>query len=668
MKRFVSLLLACCLFLGICAAGENMPEESLPEVPETAAEGPEEAADSSEDGEAVPVEEEGDEGVPEPLDADVDENGEAVPVDGDVNPENLPDEEELEEEIVDARVLQYGDEGDDVLELQTRLADLKYYTGNLSGRYREGTREAVKTFQGEYGLEKTGIADLDTQSRLFSARYRTLRYGASGDVVKKLQTRLMELGYYKGKISGNYLGGTQKSVRDFQEKNGLSVTGAADPLTQEALYSLRAVGNGDSPDATRTPVPDLSGYLVDDDDTAARNGVVMPDSYIPFTKTLKSGSGGSLVKQLQQRLTDLGYYTGPVSGNFAKQTLRAVKAVQTQNGIKVSGVVDEETWDVIFNDTHIVMPDATPKPSPTPEPVPFAMTVDVTNQVTTVYGRDENGEYTVPVRRMLCSSGTKANPSDVGDWVLNGRHAKWCVFPTWGNSYARYWTRINASIAFHSVIYTAVSLDAMKTSSYKALGSRASHGCVRLTVEDAKWVYENIGAGTVVSIREDLPADPELREALKLPPLRKGTSIPVETPVPTPVPEYDASKVPDIGSRHLKKNSQGPEVYWMQNRLTELGYYTGYAGGVVLNGTINAVKKFQRDNGFYASGTADQRTLNAMVLRPEETETEVPAETGELEITEEVEENVDLDASAPVITVIPPEAAQPTPTPGPENV
>ena len=125
MKRFVSLLLACCLFLGICAAGENMPEESLPEVPETAAEGPEEAADSSEDGEAVPVEEEGDEGVPEPLDADVDENGEAVPVDGDVNPEDLPDEEELEEEIVDARVLQYGDEGDDVLELQTRLADLK---------------------------------------------------------------------------------------------------------------------------------------------------------------------------------------------------------------------------------------------------------------------------------------------------------------------------------------------------------------------------------------------------------------------------------------------------------------------------------------------------------------------------------------------------------------
>ena len=82
--------------------------------------------------------------------------------------ENLPDEDDLEEETVEARELQYGDEGDDVLELQTRLQELKYYTGNLSGRYREGTREAVKAFQGDYGLEKTGIADPDTQARIFS--------------------------------------------------------------------------------------------------------------------------------------------------------------------------------------------------------------------------------------------------------------------------------------------------------------------------------------------------------------------------------------------------------------------------------------------------------------------------------------------------------------------
>ena len=667
MKRFLCLVLAMTMLAAATASGETAPlDVSSSENEKTGTAILNEEEDGTEETEPVEEnpEEQGEEGIPEPLEEDLDESGSAPDpreeAEKTENPEELPDEEELEEVILDDRDLQYGDEGEDVLALQTRLQELKYYTGNLSGRYREGTREAVRAFQGDYGLEKTGIADQNTQQRIYSARFRALRYGSEGQEVKDMQTRLMELGYYKGKISGNFLGGTQKSIREFQEKNNLKVTGAADPLTLEALFSPLAVGNGDFPDATKTPVPDYSSFLVDDEDTAARNGVVMEDHFVAFSRELKSGSSGVLVKQLQARMTDLGYYTGPVSGNYAKQTVRAVKAIQKQNGLKDTGRVDEETWNVIFNDGRIVMPDATPKPSPTPTPVPFAMTVDVTNQATIVYGRDENGEYTVPVRRMICSTGTKANPSDVGDWVLNGRHAKWCVFPTWGNSYARYWTRINASIAFHSVIYTAVSLDAMKTSSYKALGSRASHGCIRLTVEDAKWVYENIGAGTVVSIREDLPADPELREALRLPKLKKGTSIPVETPLPTPEPEYDAEKQPELGNRRLRKGSEGPEVFWVQTRLTELGYYHGYVGGVMLGGTVNAVKAFQKDIGVYASGEVNQKILDAMVSRPQPEETPAPAASQPEEQTEQM-------TALPEETPAPTATPMPTATPVPEE-
>ena len=596
MKRFLSFCLVCVLALGV--PGPGMGE-----------------SDSGEEArEALPMDEE------DPAAAD--------------REEDLPDEEELVEENVESRDLQYGDEGDDVLDLQTRLQELTYYTGSLSGRYREGTREAVRNFQADYGMEETGIADQETQRRIFSARYRSLRYGSSGEEVKNLQKRLMELGYYKGKISGNYLGGTQKAVRLFQKKIGMTATGAADPLTQEALFAAGAANREEEAEPTRTPVPEGSGFVVDDEETAARNGVEMADDHIEFSKELKSGSSGSLVKQLQSRMTELGYYTGPISGNFARQTLRAVKKIQVQNGLKETGRVNEETWNVIFNDTHIVLPDQTAKPSPTPEPVPFAMTVDVTNQVTTVYGRDAEGNYTVPVRRMLCSTGTKANPSDVGDWVLNGRHSKWCVFPKWGNSYARYWTRINASIAFHSVIYTAVSLDAMKISSYKALGRRASHGCIRLTVEDAKWVYENIGAGTVVSIREDLPADPELRDAMKLPNLKKGTSVPVETPVPTPEPIYDPTEMPQLGNRRLRKGSEGPEVFWVQSRLQELGFYQGYVGGKMLNGTVNAVKNYQKSQGIYASGEVNQQLLERMTEPLESVEiVESPGTTGTPAVT-----------------------------------
>ena len=524
MKRLLVLLMALSLLFSACAFAEleNGEDDSNP----------------------VPIEaDDGDDSDPQPVDM-------------------MEDEElEVQEESLQGRVLQFGDEGDDVLALQTRLKDLKYYTGNLSGRYREGTRKAVETFQADFELDQTGIADLRTLSILFSLNHRPLRYGSSGEDVKELQTQLTELGYYKGKISGNYLEATRKAVETLQKKNNLEVNGVADADLQDMIADGRILSKSDKPDDTNTPAPNLSNYLVDDNE----NGVAVAD--VAFEKKLKSGSSGKLVKTMQERLTELGYYEGPISGNFQKYTTRAVKAVQTQNGLESTGVVDEETWNVIFNDARIVMPGATPKPTPEPTPVPFHIVVDVANQVTSVYGRDENGEYTVPVRQMLCSTGMKATPSDVGDWVLNGRHSTWCIFPKWGNSYARYWTRINGSIAFHSPIYTAVSNSAMKISSYKKLGQRASHGCIRLAVWDAKWIYDNVGAGTVVSIVEGMDPDPELRDALKLPPLDTKYCTPISTPVPTAEPEYSLDNVPQLDKRQLKENSQGEDVYWLQKTL-----------------------------------------------------------------------------------------------------
>ena len=72
------------------------------------------------------------------------------------------------EDVVEARELEFGHEGDDVSELQQRLTDLHYYTGNISGRFREGTRAAIREFQEDFGLEVTGVADNETQVLLYS--------------------------------------------------------------------------------------------------------------------------------------------------------------------------------------------------------------------------------------------------------------------------------------------------------------------------------------------------------------------------------------------------------------------------------------------------------------------------------------------------------------------
>lgn len=59
--------------------------------------------------------------------------------------------------------------------------------------------------------------------------------GASGGAVKEIQTRLKAWGYYNGSVDGVYGSQTEKAVRSFQKKNGLSVDGQCGNLTLAAL-------------------------------------------------------------------------------------------------------------------------------------------------------------------------------------------------------------------------------------------------------------------------------------------------------------------------------------------------------------------------------------------------------------------------------------------------
>ena len=109
-----------------------------------------------------------------------------------------------------------------------------------------------------------------------------------------------------------------------------------------------------------------------------------------------------------------------------------------------------------------------------------------------------------------------------------------------------------------------------------------------------------------------MPADPELRAALKLPSLNTKNMLPYVTPQPTAEPDYRAGTMPPQPFRTLKVNSSGEDVYWMQRKLTDLGYYSGKCSGTFLAGTQNAVKAFQKANSLSATGTADVKTLKLL--------------------------------------------------------
>ena len=94
---------------------------------------------------------------------------------------------------------------------------------------------------------------------------------------------------------------------------------------------------------------------------------------------------------------------------------------------------------------------------------------------------------------MVCSTGTYTPKSGV--YTIPGRWA-WGLMQ--GNVYGQYVTKITGNILFHSVPYTKQNPSTLEYWEYDKLGTAASLGCVRLKVEDSKWIYENCPNGTQV--------------------------------------------------------------------------------------------------------------------------------------------------------------------------
>lgn len=70
---------------------------------------------------------------------------------------------------------------------------------------------------------------------LTSANAASYQRGSSGDTVRQIQTKLKNWGYYSGAVDGVYGSATEKAVRQFQQKNGLTVDGKAGAQTLAAM-------------------------------------------------------------------------------------------------------------------------------------------------------------------------------------------------------------------------------------------------------------------------------------------------------------------------------------------------------------------------------------------------------------------------------------------------
>jgi lipoprotein-anchoring transpeptidase ErfK/SrfK len=124
----------------------------------------------------------------------------------------------------------------------------------------------------------------------------------------------------------------------------------------------------------------------------------------------------------------------------------------------------------------------------------YEIYVNKTKNIVTVY-TTEGGVY-IPVKRFICSNGGSNTPE--GTFYTPAKY-RWqeLMGPCWG----QWCTRINGGVLFHSVFYNSYhDNQTLSVSAYNKLGTTCSHGCVRLTAGDAKWIYDNCSLKTKVVI------------------------------------------------------------------------------------------------------------------------------------------------------------------------
>ena len=170
--------------------------------------------------------------------------------------------------------LRHGMQGDAVEKLQEDLDELGYYTGSVTGKYGNLTKEAVRLFQRDYDLTSDGIAGPKTLAKIKSVLSGveesetdeedkeesanagttvtvkpsvsldevsklntevTLRRGSRSGYVTRLQKALTALGYFTDKCDGSYGNNTEEAVKLYQKAKGLTDDGVAGRATLRAI-------------------------------------------------------------------------------------------------------------------------------------------------------------------------------------------------------------------------------------------------------------------------------------------------------------------------------------------------------------------------------------------------------------------------------------------------
>lgn len=123
---------------------------------------------------------------------------------------------------------------------------------------------------------------------------------------------------------------------------------------------------------------------------------------------------------------------------------------------------------------------------------PYLVYVNLSEQMTYVYKGTMNKWDNI--KSFTCSTGVDDEKTPPGIFDVRER-GEWFFSDKYEQG-GKYWVQFYGDYLFHSVPYNKDQSEVVDNT----LGTPASHGCIRLKTEDAKWIYDNIEFGTKVII------------------------------------------------------------------------------------------------------------------------------------------------------------------------
>lgn len=524
------------------------------------------------------------------------------------------------------QVLQSGSDGNQVMALQEALIELGFLKGTADGVYGAATAQAVMAFQRMNDYPITGVADANMQAFLFNGKPKnassektevltlpvidglTVKSGDRGVIVRTIQSRLKELGYYDGIVSGSYDAATVKAVRAFQKKNGLTQDGVCGTQTQALLLGTGALSSSATATPTATPTP-----------------TPLPTFVLPENK-VKQGSKGDDARLVQERLIQLGYLTDEADGVFGTQSVKALKAFQQKNGLEADGVAGTGTNAVLFSHLAIAADYvATPAPVATPSATAATATPapsyePITKDNVVVIRQGTTGEAVKRLQQRLTQLGYYdsvqdgvCKADDVAAIRAFQRMNKLDVdgvagYDTQAALYASTAIMDNGQMAGGAVETLTTLKKGMTGESVRQLQERLiSLGYLSGTADG---IYGTDTAEAVYNFqkRNGLVRD-GVAGAKTLTALYSTTAV---QPTPTPTAAPTTAPATLATSVTLKTGDVSSSVKVMQEKLIALGYLDGTADGNFGPRTYRAVVAFQKANALSADGVAGKLTLAAL--------------------------------------------------------